>query len=249
MNEHTILIVEDERALRESISAMLELHGYKVILSENGKEGLEITHKHMPDLIISDIMMPEMDGFEFLHEIRSNPDTELIPIIMLTARADLESKLQGLELGADDYTTKPFEFRVLHLKIINLLQRRQKLLDALKPTLEQDSLESANVVFLKQLDLLLSEQIGDPKLLTGNIALQLNMSHSTFNRRLKKLTGKSPNQYTKEFRLQKARRMILMNYGNVSEIAFKTGFGSLAYFSSQYKTHFGSNPSGDFPSL
>lgn len=248
MLTETILIVEDEEAIRDSLVALLELHNYQTLVSINGAQGLELAKQHIPDLIISDVIMPQMSGFELLSELRNNTETELIPIIMLTAKADLESKLQGLELGADDYITKPFEFKELHLKIINLLRRREKMLERIALGLKGNSTVSTNNIFLKQLDLILNEQLENTGLLTENIAYQLNISHSTFSRRLKKLTGKNPNQYTREFRLNKAREMIWMNYGNVSEIAYKTGFGSLSYFSTQYKNYFGNNPSDDYSS-
>ena len=243
--KYRILIVEDDEALKESISDMLEIKGYDVSTAQNGLLGINAVKEKKPDLIISDVMMPEMDGFEMLKEIKMNPDMDLIPIIMLTAKVELESKLKGLELGADDYLTKPFEFRELNLKIHNLLQSREKLVRKIVTTPQKFVVASQDDIFLNKLNLLLNEQLNNPKLLTESIASQLNMSLSTFNRRLQKITGKSPNQYLKEFRLNRAKEMIQLNYGNISEIANKTGYSSIAYFSSSYKDFFGNNPTED----
>jgi DNA-binding response OmpR family regulator len=243
---YKILIVEDEPAIRESLAEMLEIKNYLVIVAKNGIDGLKAVHEQNPDLIISDVMMPEMDGFEFLKEIRSNSATSLIPIIMLTAKIELESRLHGLELGADDYLTKPFEFRELQLKIHNLLFSRAKLVNKLSPNLGQQDFFSQDELFLKKLNLLLENRIEDSKLRTDELAIQLHMSLSTFNRRIKNVIGKSPNQYLREFRLKRARAMIRLNYGNLSEIAGKTGFSSLSYFSTSYKQYFGENPKDAF---
>ncbi len=233
--------------MRESLQDMLEINGYEITLAENGLKGLDAIQQQRPDLIISDVMMPEMDGFELLEKIREDTQTELIPVVMLTARVELESKLRGLELGADDYITKPFEFRELNLKISNLLRRREKLIHSSHTMPAKPSGMSQDAVFLKKLHLLLDELIEDPKLQMDAIASQLNMSLSTFNRRLKKVTGKAPNRYVKEYRLERSRQMIRLNYGNLSEVAFKTGFSSLSYFSSCYKEHFGTSPKADIP--
>ena len=243
IDSYDILIVEDELAILSSLIDLMELSGYSVRSARDGKKGLAQINKKVPDLVISDVMMPEMDGYQFLQEIRSNARTRLIPFIFLTAKVELESKLFGMELGADGYITKPFEFRELDLKVRNLLVTRERYLQDLlsRPTVVEE--RSQDTVFLKKLNLAIEEQIEDTNLSTDEVAAQLNMSLSTFSRRLKKLTGKAPNQFMKEFRLTKAKDMIAVNYGTLSEIANKTGFSTLSYFSHSYKEHFGKNPS------
>ena len=243
IESYDILIVEDELAIRTSLVDLMEITGVSVRSAENGKVGLEKVGEKTPDLIISDVMMPEVDGYDFLKGIRANPKTRLVPFIFLTAKVELESKLHGMELGADGYITKPFEFRELNLKVRNLLLTKerysqQKLQDP-SPVEEH----SQDTVFLKKLNLSLEEQLENTSLSTEDLAAQLNMSLSTFSRRLKKLTGLSPNQFMKEFRLKKAKDMIGVNYGTLSEIATKTGFSTLSYFSQSFKEHFGKNPS------
>ena len=164
----------------------------------------------------------------------------------MTAKVELESKLRGLEIGADDYITKPFEFKELALKISNLLRTRKKLISKTGPANSSEPV-SQDSIFIKKLNLLLNEQLDNSKLRIESVAFQLNLSLSTFQRKLKNITGKSPNQYIKEHRLLRARTMINVNYGNLSEIARQTGFGSLSYFSKAYKDFFGTTPSDDYP--
>lgn len=231
-----ILIVEDDKAILEILIELLELHNYNVTSAVNGKKGLQAIQKEIPDLVILDVMMPEMDGFEVLKRIRANSKTELVPVIMLTAKADLESHMTGLTLNADDYVTKPFEFPVLDLKIRNLIAKHEKLNGTNKPA-------SREAVFLHKLNSIIDDQLSNSELSVADISNSLNISSSTFNRQLKKVCNKTPNNYVKEYRLNRAKEMIISDIGNVSQIAFKTGFSSLSYFSSQYKNHFGTNPS------
>lgn len=242
-----ILVVEDEPSIRESLRDLLEIEGYQVLTAPNGESGLTILRQHKPDLIISDVMMPKMSGFEFLKAIRSNAETELIPVIMLTAMVELESKLEGLGLGADDYITKPFVFKEVNLRINNLLERRKKLFNAGYVSTKAPEAVSQEVIFLKKLNLLVEEQLEEPKLSISMLAAQLHMSLSTFNRKAKKVTGKAPVQYIKEYKLQKARKMIRLNYGNITEIARKCGFSSSSYFSTSYKEFYGCSPKSDIP--
>ena len=248
ISSYDILIVEDEVAIRMSLVDLMEISGFQVRSAENGREGLRKAEEKIPDLIISDVMMPELDGYEFLQEIRAKKTTTLIPFIFLTAKVELESKLRGMELGADGYITKPFEFRELNLKVRNLLVTKQKVL---QNALENPSLvkeHSQDTIVLKKLNLVLEEQLENTEITTDELALLLNMSLSTFTRKLKKLTSKPPNQFMKEFRLIRAKEMIELNYGSLSEIARKTGFSTLSYFSHSYKEHYGKSPSDDLKS-
>tara|TARA_R110001592_G_scaffold236456_3_gene494779 strand:- start:9 stop:752 length:744 start_codon:yes stop_codon:yes gene_type:complete len=232
---YKILIVEDDVAIRESLIDMLEINEYIVFSVENGLKGLELIEQQHLDLIISDVAMPEMDGFELLKKIRDNAKTELIPTIMLTAKVELESKLKGLEMGADDYITKPFEFRELHLKINNLIQKQEKLIHHFSLIPDKNLMPSQDIIFLKKLKFLLEENITESKLQIDFLAKHLCMSTSTLQRKVKKITGKPTVQIIKEFKLKKAQEMITANYGTLSEIAYKSGFNSLSYFSTSYK--------------
>ena len=248
IKKYNILLIEDEQAIRESLTEMLEISGHEVSSASNGKEGLQKLADHTPDIIISDVMMPEMDGFEFLKTIRKDTENSMIPVIMLTAKVDMESKLLGLELGADDYITKPFEFKELNLKINNFLKSRDRIIELATTENSDEKLFSQEEIFLKKLRLLLEESVGNDELNVGFLATHLNMSPSTLQRRVQKIIGKPTVQVIKEYKLTRAQRMVKANYGTLSEIAFKTGFKSLAYFSASYKEHFGNNPKEDLPS-
>lgn len=245
--DYEILIVEDEDSLRVSLSDMLEFAGFRVRTARNGAEGWQTVQSQHPDLILSDIMMPELDGYGLLRKIRSNEETSLIPMMMITAKVEVESKLHGLELGADDYITKPFEFKELRLRATNLLKTREKLLQAAYREPDKIKFSSQDVVFMKKLNFLLEEQMAKPSLSTQTIAEQMHMSLSTMSRKLRKITGQSPNQFTREYRLKRARDMVKLDYGTLSEIAHKTGFNSLSYFSRSYKDFFGHNPGSEKP--
>lgn len=242
VNQHTILIVEDDTSIRESIVDMLEINGFEVISTENGKAGWDSIVKSSPSLILSDLMMPVMNGYELLEKVRKNSSTELIPFIMVTAKVDIESKLHGLELGADDYITKPFEFKELMLKITNLVEIRTKVMQRFHIDPGQLNLDSEEKVFMNKLRFILEEHIDQSDISIDFLCDHLYVSSATLNRKIKKITGKSPNVVIKEFRLKRAKDMIQLNYGSLSEIAAKTGFNSLSYFSSSYKDFFGCSP-------
>jgi len=247
LSGYSILVIEDDRSIRESLVELLEVSGFKVLTANNGKKGLECINRLIPDLVLTDIMMPEMDGFEVLKNIRSNPKTELLPVIMLTAKVDLNSKLHGLGLAANDYITKPFQFKELHLKISNLLNTRNKLLYQSNASFDTNTITSGDQIFLKKLRLLLDQNIDQPKLQVDFLAEHLCMSPSTLQRKVKKITGKPTVQVVKEYKLRRAQEMVISGYGTLSEIAFKSGFNSLAYFSSCYKDFFGKSPKKDLP--
>lgn len=242
-----VLLIEDDYGVRESLADMLEMNGFDVLQADNGLTGFRMLENHEPDIVISDVMMPMMSGFDVLRKAKSNPKTELTPILLLTAKVDLESKLRGLEYGANDYLTKPFEYRELLLKITNTLDQYDKIKSKAKEEPRLSKNASTDEIFMNKVHLLLEEYIEQQDLKMDDIADKLNISPSTLQRRVKKVTGLSPVKYINEYRLKKARNMIKINYGNLSEIAEKTGFGSISYFSTSYKNFFGNNPKSDFP--
>ena len=218
------------------------MSGYQTFCAKDGIEGLSMAQKLIPDLIICDVMMPNMDGFECLQKLKETRELELIPVFMLTARVEIEAKLKGLELGADDYITKPFEFKELSLKLSNKINNRKKLIESLtdkKPIFSQDH------IFLKKLNLIIDENIHNSKFKVADLANLLNMSISTLNRHVKQTTDKSPNQLINEYRMNLAKKMIQNNHGTLSEIAYKVGFSSISYFSFAYKEHYGISPSDE----
>lgn len=253
VNTKDVLIVEDDTAILEVLVELLKFKGYNVRTAVNGVKGLAAIEKKIPNLLLLDIMMPEMNGFELLKRIRSKQKTELLPVIILTAKVDLESQITGLSLGADDFIVKPFEFDVLDLKIKNLINKQSKMINngkkaalnssSISDTLRSILVGSREIAFINNLNAILDQQLSDPKLSIADISNSLNISSSTFNRKLKKACNITPNTYLMHYRLNRAKEMIHSDSGNISQIAVKIGFSSLSYFSIQYKKYFGSNPS------
>jgi DNA-binding response OmpR family regulator len=243
MTKNKILYVEDEKNIRDTMSDIFELQGFDIDLASNGREALKILNSCKPDIIISDIMMPEMDGFEFIKGLKMNKETELIPLIFVTAKILNTEKLKGLGLGADDYITKPFEFQELLLKIKNILNTRRKLLSKFYTEPDNIVVQSQDDLFLKELNQIIEEKISDPDLSLKEIAGLMNYSESTLQRKLKKCTGKPVSRFIREYRLNRAKALILLDYGTISEITRKTGFSSIHYFSQTYKNFFHIAPS------
>ena len=242
-SKYLILIVEDDQAVRLTLQELLILQNYKVETASNGLEGFNKAKRIKPDLIISDIMMPKQDGYELLNQLRQHPELELTPVIFLTAKAMLESRLKGLEYGADGYVTKPFHPKELTLRVNHLIQQRKKILQAALQQPEKVLVESQEERFLKQLRQSIEQHMGNPNLSIGDLAFELAVSISTLQKRLKKINGMAVSQYLREYRLKRARDLIHLGYGNLSEIARKTGFRSLSYFSTSFKEFFGQRPS------
>lgn len=240
---NTLLIVEDDLNLRDTLVDIFELRGFNVKTAGDGLEAWHSTNQHTFDVIISDVMMPKMDGFELLQKLKEQTNTALIPVIMLTANTLIESKLLGLEYGANDYITKPFEARELVLKVINLIKMRKKLKEFIVNTTPVIDEPSEGDLFMKQLKKHLAGNLENPDMTLDSLAADMFQSKSTLQRKIKKATGKTPNQYIREYRLECAKQMLQQEVGNTSDIAKKVGFRSLAYFSYAFKQYFGINPS------
>lgn len=239
--EH-ILIVEDDINLQETLLDIFELKGFNVSTAYNGKEAIEVIEYEKPNLIISDVMMPEMDGFELLEYLKSNTATELIPIILLTANAMMEARLKGLEYGASDYITKPFEAQELVLKVINILKERKKLTQSILTTPSLDEPISEDEAFLRNLKEVIDSNLDVPKLSIDKLSSLLFISKSTLQRRVKRITSKNANEFVNDYKMGCAKQMLEGKVGNASEVAKRVGFSSLSYFSQSFKKHYGVNP-------
>jgi signal transduction histidine kinase/ligand-binding sensor domain-containing protein/DNA-binding response OmpR family regulator len=241
-----LLIVEDNPDVTSYISSFMN-HDYRILRAENGKEGLKIALDKYPDLIISDVMMPEMDGFEFCQKVKSDERISHIPIILLTAKADLDSKIEGLEFGADDYVTKPFEARELQIRAKNLIEQRRKLREKfsllldLKP--EDIAASSMDEQLLQRLLAVFEDNIEDPNFNLEHLSREIGMSRTHLNRKIQALTNLSSRDFIRTLRLQRAARLLYSASGTVSEIAYKVGFNNLSYFSRAFRKHFGKLPS------
>jgi len=241
-----LLIVEDSTDVTEYLKALTEDH-YQVITAANGRQGLEKALEIVPDIILSDVMMPEMDGIIMLDRIKNDFRTSHIPVVMLTAKADISSKLHGLERGADDYMAKPFNREELLLKLRNLIEMRSRLQQryaGMGPLLPVGDKNTAiEDQFMMKVRKLLEVNLDDDRFGIIELCRDLGMSRAQLYRKFKSLTSKTVNEYIRSFRLHKARELLLTSDLNVSEAAYETGFKNLSHFSRVFTEEFGRNPS------
>jgi signal transduction histidine kinase/DNA-binding response OmpR family regulator len=246
--DQNILIVDDNPDMLCFIQELLESEA-NTFVAKNGYEALGLLEKHDIHLIITDLMMPEMDGITLLENLKKSEKWQLIPTIMLSARTDMAIKLKALTIGIDDYLTKPFEPEELIARV-NSLRQNVKLRKEANPILGQFidtthvEIESANIKWLKKLEQIATDDLMENNLNTAQLAQKMAISERQLSRNLKKLTGLTPGAYLKEIQLQKAR-LLLENqaYSTVSEISYIVGFNTPQYFSSIYKERFGKFPS------
>ncbi|MDO1450155.1 ATP-binding protein [Rhodocytophaga aerolata] len=240
-----ILLVEDNADLRYYLHTQLE-EFYKIEEAENGKAGLQKALEVIPDLLISDVMMPLMDGYTLCEQIKNDERTNHIPVILLTARSTIENKLQGLETGADEYLIKPFTPAELQLKVKNLIQTRQALREKfgrefrLQPT--DVVVPSQQHQFLEQLKHIIERHMEDETFGVEELCRELGMSRTQVNRKLQALVKQTPSELIKSFRLQRATELIRQDAGNMAEIAYKVGFNSQSYFTRAFQDAYGCTP-------
>ena len=213
----------------------------------NGRAGLEMAREAVPDLVISDIMMPEMDGFQFCQTLKSDEKTSHIPVILLTAKAGEESRITGLETGADDYLTKPFNARELLARVRNLIDLRRSLRRRFSGEMllqpQEVAVTSQNAAFLTRALNLLETHLEDEQFGVKAFSEALGMTERQLQRKLRALVDQSPNEFIRIFRLQRARQLLEQNAGSVSEIAYRVGFNNLSYFAKSFREQFGKLPS------
>ncbi len=241
-----ILIVEDNIDVRNYIREKTESE-YNILEASNGEEGLQQACKHFPDLIITDIMMPRMNGYQFCKEIRKDERTSHIPVIMLTAKAGIDDKIEGLETGIDDYLTKPFSTRELQVRIKNLILQRQQLrkkfsnATIIKPS--EVSTVSADQKFLVRTVKVIESQLVNSEFSVEMLSQEVGMSVSQLNRKLNALIDQPAGQLIRSLRLQKAADLLVKKAGSVAEICYQVGFNDQSYFSRTFKKQFGCSPS------
>ena len=244
-SESLILIIEDNEDLRLYLKENLE-SDYLIVVAENGMVGLEKAFELIPDLILSDMMMPQMDGFTLCTKIREDQRTSHIPFILLTARTTIESKLEGLELGADEYMTKPFNIKEIKVRMKNLLEQRKNLRKSFSREVtiqpKNISVTSVDERFLNHALKIMEEHLGDEQFSVERFAEEIGMSRKNLLRKIKALTDESVNEFIRNFRLNRAAQLLEAKAGTVSEIAYKVGFNNLSYFSKCFKELFGQLP-------
>ncbi|PSL21402.1 hybrid sensor histidine kinase/response regulator transcription factor [Dyadobacter jiangsuensis] len=243
---NTILIIEDNDQLRVFIRDLFE-GDFNILQAENGMRGLELANEHLPDIVLSDVMMPEMSGLEVCSRLKNNVATAHIPVVLLTARTQNQHVIEGLESRADDYLTKPFDPRILELKINNLIRVRDELRTRYRESVLVDGAansvaQDVNEAFIGKLRALLIENISDPKFGVNELAFQVGMSVSALYRKLKSLTGMTVNDFTKTIRLGEAKKLLETGIYNVSEVATIIGFEDSRHFSKEFAKAYGKKP-------
>jgi signal transduction histidine kinase/DNA-binding response OmpR family regulator len=244
-DESIILIVEDNVDVRQYIRQYLEPE-FKVIAAVDGVEGLEKALEIIPDLIISDVMMPKRDGNELCRILKNEEKTSHVPIIMLTAKADRDSKVQGLETGADDYLIKPFDSKELLARVHNLINQRRQLRErfsreiVLKP--QDIAITPKDEVFLNKMKAVVERHLSEEDFDVATLSREVGMSHTQIHRKLKALTNQSVSQFIRSMRLARAVELLKQDAGTVAEIAYQVGFGSQAYFTKCFHEQFGHSP-------
>lgn len=246
----SLLIIDDNNDIRSYLKELFE-KDYNVITAEDGKAGLEITRKKLPDLVVSDVMMPEMDGLEFCQEVKSDMTTSHIPIILLTAKASTQHELEGLQTGADDYVRKPFDSRVIQSRVETLLNNRKNVQSYfankirfepnIQPPEENKSL-SLEEDFIEKAIKFIEENIDNDKLNVEFLSDEFCMSQSTLYRKIKSLTGLSSVSFIRSIRLKKAAELILNEDLKFSAVAYMVGFNDYKYFKRAFTKEYGMTP-------
>lgn len=254
----TLLIVEDNAELCSFLYDILA-DTYHVIKATNGQEGLELAQQHLPDFIISDIMMPVMDGLDMVKAIKEDRDICHIPIVLLSAKSSLDDRISGLEQGIDDYITKPFSSTYLKTRIKTLLQQRKQLQELylkqwsekqkedsgpnIEITPSQPQIVSFDAQFMQQVMEVMEKEMENADLTIDEFAQQLNMGRTVFYQKLKSIIGLSPIDFIREMRIKRAKQLIDSGEYNISSVAYMTGFNDPKYFSKCFKKQFGMSPS------
>jgi signal transduction histidine kinase/ligand-binding sensor domain-containing protein/CheY-like chemotaxis protein len=241
-----LLIVEDNPDVRSYIISHLE-EEYRILEAANGEEGLREALEHFPELIISDVMMPKMDGFGLCNKLKTDERTSHIPVILLTAKATDKDKIVGYETGADDYIMKPFDSGVLKVRIKNLIDQRRKLREQFRKEglieIEDKEITSIDKKFLQNVLQTINKYLSDTSFGVEMLANEISMSRRNLDRKLVSLTGDPPSDLIRRVRLTQAAKLIAQKFGNISEIAMEVGFSNPAYFSKCFSEQFGLSPS------
>ena len=246
-NRPTILVIDDNNDIRQYEHTLLQ-DEYIVLEAVDGKEGLEIAKKEVPDLVICDVMMPVMDGLEFTEQLKTDTATSHIPVIMLTAKNLEEHRAEGYEHGADSYITKPFHSKVLLARIDNLLKQRKLLKHLFQGSQEAEQeiaashLEDRDKKFLKQLHAIIQQNLSDSEFSVEDIGKQIGLSRVQLYRKVKAMTGSSVVDLLRKARLTKAKRLLETRSMSVSEVAYDVGFSAPSYFTKCFKEEYGILP-------
>lgn len=241
----SILVVEDSEDVRSYLTGLLK-SDYQLNEAVDGEDGIKKAVDLMPDLIISDVMMPSMDGFEFCKKIKTDWQTSHIPVILLTAKVSAQSKIEGLETGADDYLTKPFSSKELFVRIKNLLKQRRKLREKFRKEIKVEpasiAVNSVDNEFLEKAFTVVEKNLSNTEFSSEVFAKEMFMSRSQLHRKLMAVAGQGPGEFVRAFRLKKAAALILEKRLSITQIAFEVGFNSPSHFTKAFRQQFNCLP-------
>ena len=235
LSTKTILVVEDNERLRANIISALEFY-FHVTFAQNGAEGIKQAKFIKPDLVITDIIMPEMNGYELLNSLKKDADLKHVPVIMLTALGADEDIIKGWDIGADEYMVKPFKMNLLISRIQNLIKKSTFIVAS------QAMLVKREDPFMEHINAKINNHVDDINFAVNHLADSLNLTSTQLNRRLKRIAGQNTITYIKNFRLDFANQLLKFKSYNITEVARLSGFSSSSYFIKQYKLKFGKSP-------
>ncbi|MDU1905874.1 MAG: two-component regulator propeller domain-containing protein [Dysgonomonas sp.] len=243
--DYKLLIIEDDNEIREFLMSQLE-NSFQVLTASNGLKGLEVATNEQPDLIVCDVMMPEMNGFEVTKKLKSDFETSHIPIILLTAHSSIEHQVEGIEAGADSYIMKPFSTKYLTTRIIKLIEQREKLQHKFSQEIGTSQVTITTTdkdkEFLEKVHTILYQNLDNTEFSIEEFAQSVNLGRTMFYKKVKGITGYSPNEYIRIIRLKKAAELLRTTDLNISEVAYKVGFNDPFYFSRCFKDQFEITP-------
>ena len=242
----TVLVVEDHPELRAYVRRHLE-PSYRVLEADDGHMGLKIARERLPDLVVSDVMMPGLDGLSLCHALKSDPETDFIPVVLLTARAERDDRIEGLAAQADDYLTKPFDPAELRARVGNLIASRQRLRErfASAPAPGTNTLDvlSADDAFRARVEAKIAGHLSDEDFTVERLAEAVGVSRATLHRQMKETDGGTPSAAIRTARLERAADLLAADAGTVSEVAYGVGFRSASHFSNTFAKAYGCRPS------
>jgi DNA-binding response OmpR family regulator len=241
-----MLVVDDNEDFRNFISALFT-ESYRILKAEDGEKAYQMILDRMPDLIICDVMMPNMDGFELCRLVKQDIRISHIPIILLTAKAGDENKYHGLELGAEDYIAKPFNMEMLSLKVSRIIERQKKTRDQFKRKVDittgEVEITSMDEKFVKKAVALVETNIANGNFLVEDLCREMGMSRVYFYKKILSLTDKTPSEFIRFIRLKRAADLLERSQLFVNEVAYQVGFNDPKYFRKYFKDEFGVSPS------
>ncbi|MCF0049024.1 ATP-binding protein [Dyadobacter sp. LJ53] len=241
-----ILLIEDNQQLNEFIRTTLS-EKYSVLTAEDGQAGIDLALAEIPALIITDLMMPVKNGYEVCAELKADERSSHIPIVMLTAKADQDSRIHGLETGADAYLGKPFDNKELQAVIENLLRQRKALQEKYSQNYRwlthSEEMPSVEKAFLDKIRTVIEQNLDDEQISTDWVGRQVGLSRAQLHRKLKALINQSPGEFVRSIRMQKAHELLGNKAGTIAEISYMVGYGNPANFSTSFSKHFGYPPS------